>query len=177
MAAEHEVSVPPSPPPPPPRGPLPSGVYHEHQAGDLQDALRIGRQARKLAQDLDRKLAEALGREPDPKVPGDDGTGILGRIASVEIVVGSLPDPVRKLPASGMIALMLTLQETLAALQKELGADREAREKSAATSAAIEVKRAESRARLAWGIGIPVAVAIVLGALAIAWRWASTLHH
>jgi hypothetical protein len=32
-------------------------------------------------------------------------------------------------------------------------------------------------AKLAWGVGLPVLVAAILGLGALAWRWVSTLHH
>jgi len=31
--------------------------------------------------------------------------------------------------------------------------------------------------RLAWAVGVPILIAIVLGLGAIAWNWISTLHH
>lgn len=32
-------------------------------------------------------------------------------------------------------------------------------------------------ARLAWAVGVPLLVAMLLGAAALAWSWISTLHH
>lgn len=35
----------------------------------------------------------------------------------------------------------------------------------------------QTASRLAWAIGVPLVVAAVLGAGALAWQWVSTLHH
>lgn len=111
-------------------------------------------------------MDKELGREPDPAKPDDEGEGLLGRVAIVETVVGQPSDPIKKRAASGIIAIMLALQEAVAALTTELGADRASREKAA-----------ERWRKLGWIVVPSLIIAALLALAGFAWHWGSTLHH
>lgn len=66
---------------------------------------------------------------------------------------------------------------------RALGALRDLNENVVRLNATIESwsetwgKHWRTLSRVAWGVGIPVLVAVVLGVGAYVWRWLSTLHH
>src|ERR1700734_412339 len=128
----------------------------------IETAVRVAREARELG----RRALRLLGRAPDPTVERDEGQGVIGDVAMLKRRVGEAPDPIEKTPGYGMAAGLLRVEDALALLTTELRADREGREKMRAFFT-----------KLAWGLGLPVAIAVVLGFGAIAWSWASTLHH
>lgn len=155
----RESSPMPSPIPTPPRTPTGSHAAIESESAR---ALRVALEARELA----RGVATDLGRDPDPAKEDDEGAGLRGRLFVVEAFVGSPGNPVRGKLATGAHAVLATLSLSIDKLTTELTADRQARAEAAARLS-----------KLAWGVGLPVLVAIALYVGSVVWRWLSTLHH
>jgi len=152
--SERSESIP-MPSPLPPRQPTGS---HAAVESDTDRALRIAIEARTEV----RALARVVGRSPDPSNPRDEGEGILGTVA----IIGSPGDPVRNVAPSGLVAITLRLDASVTKLELAVEAWTRA-----------QVEAAAARARLLWAVGVPVIVAALLGAGALAWRWVSSLHH
>lgn len=142
----------------PPKSILGHDTVREPQPGDLTDALRIARYARKRAEHANA----VLGRDPDPQNPADEGEGLLGRVAGIENLLGDSGDPVRKRPPSGLVGGYLQLSSAVESFTEELRLDRESRERW--------YKR----------IGIVVmalTTAAAVGGGNLVWQWVSTLKH
>lgn len=155
----------PSPLPPPPRAPTGSHAATPAETTD-ERALRVALEARELARVMRAELAATVGVDVDPEDPEDQGRGLLGRVGVLERTIGREPSSVHGTPATGMLAIVLSIRDAVQRLEAVIEADKKA-----------AIAAAERRARLAWSIGVPVVVAVLLGAGALVWRWVSTLHH
>lgn len=164
MPPDQRSSEPtPSPIPPPPRSPTGS-----HAAAETieERALRVALEARQIAREARAELSAAVGVDPDPENPEDAGRGVLGRVGVLERTIGREPSSVHGTAATGMLAIVLSIRDAVQRLEAVIEADK-----------AAQIEAAARRARLAWAIGIPLVVAALLGAGALAWRWLATLHH
>ncbi len=150
-------------PPPPPPAPRAHASSAEFPAETPEArALRIALDSRQRIGAVEKRL----GRPPNQDVEGDDGEGIEGRLVGIERVVGRPPDPIQAKPATGMIGGFLLLKTSVEELTAELRAERESRDGFR-----------KFLSRVAWGVGIPIAVTVLVGIGAIIYRYISTLHH
>lgn len=101
-----------------------------------------------------------------PLTPEQRIRAVERRVKALEDTIGDLADPIAKTPATGLVGAVVAVQVALEGLTAELKAEKEARE-----------RRSNFLGKLSWGLSIPLAVAALLGAGALLWRWASTLHH
>lgn len=88
------------------------------------------------------------------------------RVTALEASIGDPADPIARTPATGLVGAVVAIQATLDQLVDEVRATGAARK-----------SREDFLSRVAWGLGLPLIGAALIGAGALAWRWFASLHH